>query len=81
MKKKITIEYHWDCDSEIEIPIKHHEALEEDAQARIFDMMKEGYTSGELITSVRYGKDVVPEEDEEDGLSYTGWWGINTETL
>jgi hypothetical protein len=39
-------------------------------------MIKEGYSSGELCTSVRYGKDEVPEEDEEEGLSYSGWWSI-----
>ena len=36
-------------------------------------MVGEGNTQGELSTSVRYGKDQVPEEDE-DGLNYSGWW-------
>jgi len=60
----------------VDIPEKHIEALEEDALNRIFEMYKEGYTSGELSTSVRYGKDLVPEEDEEDGLTYSGWWSL-----
>lgn len=38
-------------------------------------MLKEGYYSGEYV---RFGKDEVPEEDENDGLSYSGWWSIKT---
>jgi uncharacterized protein YoaH (UPF0181 family) len=74
MEKEITIKYNWKCNEDINIPEKHEEALEEDAMERIFEMMKEGYTSGELHTTVRYGKDIVSEEDEEEGLSYSGWW-------
>jgi len=70
----IKINYHWRSDSGIDIPKKHKEALEEDAHDRIFEMLKEGYVQGELNTSVRYGKDIVPEEDEADGLEYSGWW-------
>ena len=39
-------------------------------------MIKENYNQGELSTSVRFGKDEVPEEDEEEGLNYSGWWSI-----
>ena len=74
MEKNINIKYHWKCDEGIEIPEKHKEALEEDAMSRIFEMIKENYNQGELSTSVRFGKDEVPEEDEEDGLNYSGWW-------
>ena len=66
----------WTADEGIDIPEKHKEALNEDALERMSQMIKEGYTSGELSTSVRYGKDIVPEEDEEDGLAYSGWWSI-----
>jgi hypothetical protein len=62
---QIIIDYHWKCDQGIEI-----------AEARIFEMMNEGYLMGDLQTSVSYGKDIVPEEDEDDGLSYSGFWGI-----
>ena len=79
MKKKLEISYNWTCDSGIETPEKHKEALKEDAESRIFEMIREGYTSGELCTTVRYGKDEVPEEDEDDGLQYSGWWSIETE--
>ena len=77
MEMKITINYHWTCDSGIEIPEAHNQALKEDAEDRIFQMIKEGYWQGELSTSVRYGKDIVPEEDEEDGLEYSGWWAVS----
>lgn len=76
MKKQIIIDYHWCCDQGIPTPRKHEEALTEDAEDRIFDMIKEGYYEGELSTSVRYGKEIVPEEDEQNGLSYSGWWRI-----
>ena len=78
MNMSIEIDYTWECDQEVETPKKHEEALKEDAESRIFEMIKEGYTSGELFTSVRFGKDIVPEEDEEDGLTYSGSWGIRT---
>lgn len=81
MEQTLSIEYHWNCDQLDSIPDAHREALEEDAENRIFDQLKEGYRSGELITSVRYGKDKVPEEDEEEGLSYSGSWDSKTEKI
>lgn len=76
IRRKVNISYNWTIDNGTSIPERHIEALEEDAMERITYMMKEGYTSGELCTSVRYGKDEVPEEDEEEGLNYSGWWHI-----
>lgn len=76
MQMQLDINYHWTCDQGIEMPEKHHEALKEDAEDRIFEMIKQGYYQGELFTSVRYGKDVVPEEDQEAGLTYSGWWSV-----
>ena len=67
--------YYWECDTIGSIPEKHIEALKEDAEERILYYLQEGYHSGELNTSVRYGQDKVPEEDPEEGLSYSGWWG------
>ena len=81
MEFKIEIDYHWICDEGIDIPEKHLEALKEDAEERIFEMHKKNYREGELCTIVRYGKEIVPEEDEDEGLSYSGWWKINTKTL
>lgn len=77
MNCKLEINYKWSCDQEIDIPKKHEEALREDAERRIFHMIKYGYHQGELITCVRYGKDVVPEEDEYEGLTYSGWWSMS----
>ena len=74
MEITMKINYHWKCDQEVDIPKKHEEALKEDAESRIFEMIKEGYHQGELNTSVRFGKDHVPEEDEDEGLTYSGWW-------
>jgi hypothetical protein len=76
MTKEIVINYNWKCNEGVEVPEKHVEALEEDAQDRIFEMIKKGYYQGELHTSVRFGKEVVPEENEDDGLTYSGWWSI-----
>jgi hypothetical protein len=76
MEITISINYNWTCNQGIEIPEGHKEALEEDAQDRIFQMIKEGYYQGELNTSVRFGREVVPAEDEDEGLSYSGWWSI-----
>jgi len=77
MNGKMEINYNWKCDQETGIPQKHEEALKEDAKSRIFEMIKEGYYQGELCTFVRFGKDIVPEEDENDGLTYSGWWSVS----
>lgn len=76
---EVTIDYYWVCDQGIEIPEGHKEALKEDALSRINEMIKEGYIQGELNTSVRCGKDVVPEENEDEGLTYSGWWYFKTD--
>lgn len=73
---KTKINYYWECEQVEIIPEKHKEALKEDAVNRIAEMVKEGFSEGELHTTVRYGKDIVPEEDEDDGLTYSGWWSL-----
>jgi hypothetical protein len=78
-EQKITINYYWESSDVQEIPKEHKEFLQADALKRIFMMIEEGYKSGELYTSVRLGKDVVSQEDEQDGLSYYGWWDISYE--
>jgi len=77
MERTMKISYNWKCDQGIEIPNGHIDALEEDAQDRIFDLIIEGYFEGELSTSIRFGKDVVEQEDEEEGLSYSGYWKLS----
>lgn len=76
MRSEITISYSWEPVELKAIPERHKEALQEDAYSRIFQMIKDGYTSGELFTSVRYGQEFVPEEHEEDGIEYKGWWSM-----
>ena len=75
MKKKIIIRYNWINENDTDIKKSHLEALEETAMNRIFEQCQEGYTSGELIDCVRMG-----EEDGEEGIEYSGWWDMNTET-
>ena len=76
MKRKVTIDYHWDRDDCQTIVPKHIEALEESAMERIIDQMKQGNTSGELSDTVR-----MSDEDGEDGIEYSGWWSIDTQVL
>lgn len=76
MEVTFKINYRWTCDLGIEIPKGHEEALKEDAESRIFKMFKE-CNQGELSTSIRFGKEIVPEEDEDDGLTYSGWWSVS----
>lgn len=40
-------------------------------------MIIKGFHEGELSTSVRFGKDVVEEEDENEGLCYSGSWKLS----
>jgi len=77
IKKQVTIKYSWwsnDHDLE-QINAEHIEVLEESAMDRIIEMMKDGYTSGELSDNIR-----MHDSDPEDGIGYTGWWEINTKT-
>lgn len=74
MKTKVTIEYEWGDINKNTPREKHHEALEEDAMDRILYMMNDGFTSGDLNTSVR-----IDDEDGEDGVEYWGYWSIRTE--
>lgn len=73
----IKISFEWESDNGIDIPEKHFDALKEDAEEQIKKHIQKGHNDGELYTSVRYGKDVVPEEDEDDGLGYSGYWSID----
>ena len=70
MEKKISITYRWW--NEQGIKQEHTETLEEEAQTRIFQMTKEGYTSGELLSTL------TTDNDEE--IEYSGWWEMTTET-
>lgn len=73
MERTMKISYNWKCDQGIEIPDGHIDELEEFAQYSIFDMIIKGYHEGELSTTIKFG---IEEEDEEEGLSYSGWWKL-----
>jgi len=75
VNRKIEITYYWNRDSKRSKKVKpeHEEALEERALERISEMMKEGYSSGELSDYVR-----TSDKDGPDGVPYSGWWSANT---
>lgn len=75
MKKRISYNYEWWTDDG-DIQDKHQSALEEHAEDHIKEMVKEGYTSGQLLANVR-----VDDSDGEDGIEYQGAWSRDTETL
>ena len=76
---KGSIKFNWKCDNLCEIPKEHEDALKEDAIERIFQLINEGYYRGVLNTTVRYGQDIVPDENEEEGLQYSGFWELSIE--
>ena len=55
------------CDQDVEIPVDHEEILTDSALNRMSEMIKDGYTSGELIESIFNGS---------EELTYSGWWNI-----
>ena len=68
MKRKIVIEYWWECSRFKKIPKEYEEALKESAMSRITEMMQEGYTSGELCANIENG---------EDEFEFRGWWKVS----
>jgi uncharacterized protein YoaH (UPF0181 family) len=50
----------------------HQEALSESVMERITTMMREGFSSGELVETIR-----MSDEDGEDGVAYHGWWSVS----
>ena len=69
MKQEIKITYQWSNQNGNEVKERHREALEETAIKRIYEMMTDGYTSGELYDCMT---------DGEDGIEYSGWWSMTT---
>lgn len=68
MKKQITI--NWWTDSG-DIKDSHLKALEEAGFNRAFEMVQQGYTSGELSDNIR-----MDDDDPEDGIQYSGHWEL-----
>lgn len=74
MERKMTITYNW-LNEEGETPTQsHQEQLEDDAISRIFEMLREGYTSGELVSYA--SSDILGSEIE---IGYHGHWSIRIE--
>jgi len=73
MKRSKVITYRWWRSNKQEIKPEHVEALEETADARITEMMKDGFTSGELNDNIH-----MTDDDPEDGIEYTGYWEVST---
>ena len=73
MQKQITITYWWKCDKiKGDFPIQFQEALNDSAEFRISEMMKEGFTSGELIDNIQL--DIPHNKTPKDGWECKGWW-------
>lgn len=72
MNLKIHIQ--WAALSADEIRPEHEEALKESAITQIAEQMLQGYTSGELHDNIH-----MLDDDPEEGLSYGGWWSLETE--
>lgn len=76
MKRTIEIKYWWKCEAiKGEMPARLKEALDESAQDRIGDMMKQGFTSGELVDDVNM--DLPGRKTPKDGWACRGWWSFS----
>lgn len=75
MNRTIKIDYWWKCDQiKVKFPLSFENKLAEEAEKRIFDMMLQGYTCGELIAHVFV--DVQGKQTPEDGWYCRGWWTV-----
>ena len=71
MERNQLITYYFNRNDGEVIPSAHIEELEEAANKRIFEMIQEGYHSGELCESIS-----LTDDDPEDGVEYSGWWDV-----
>lgn len=75
MDRTITIKYWWQCPKlHGDIPKPLAEALEESAEDRITDMIKEGYHSGELLDNVNI--DIDDKTTPKNGWECNGHFTI-----
>ena len=61
--RNISINYHWNIEN-LNLSFETKNILELEAEKRIYEMRKEGYTSGELVY-------------ELDDVTITGWWSFS----
>ena len=73
ISKRYTVTYRWWNNDLESISPEHQAALDETAEERIAEMLKEGYTSGELCDNIH-----MLDTDPEDGIEYSGWWEKKT---
>jgi hypothetical protein len=71
MKREIKIAYRWWRSDGKAIKPAHVGALEESADDRIREMMKDGYVEGELRDNIH-----MTDRDPEDGIDYSGHWKV-----
>lgn len=74
LKKSRIISYEWWRTDNSDIIPQHIGALEESAEARIYEMIPKGYTSGQLVDNI-----YMMESDTESGVDYTGVWSTKIE--
>ena len=69
MKTRIELIYEWyRKDENTKVLNEHNSQLDQEAEERILQMQKEGYTSGELFAEI-------------DGVEYSGHWSRDTKRL
>jgi len=75
IKREITISYNWHCESFAEeIPFSLAEVLEEHTYDRVYPMMKDGFTSGELCCNANI--EIEGKDTPEDGWECHGFWSV-----
>ena len=60
--------FEWWRDDHEDVPVKHKEALYDNASDRISELVKKGYIAGELNSTLYIG------DYNEEEVSYSGWW-------
>jgi len=73
---EITTEWWNNENPKIEIKTSHREVLEEEGINRVVEMMKDGYTSGELNHNL-----CLDQNDPDEGIDYSGFWSLTTKTI
>lgn len=71
IERKRIITYRWWDEETDTIDPDHLEQLDNEALERIMQMQREGYTSGELITTL-----ILNDKETE----FQGWWELTTVT-
>lgn len=70
LTRTVSVSYRWWRDDGNVLP-RHVEALENTALERVFEMQRQGFTSGELHDTIHM------HGDPEDGVEYRGSWEIS----